>query len=468
MQGITTARGILGALVLALLASVARGQTDSRGRILERVVCRADASQSYALYVPAGYTAEKKWPVIFCFDPGGRGLVPVELLRGAAEKYGCIAAGSLTSRNGPYAASVAAARAMIADVSSRLRVDPGRVYTAGLSGGARVATLLAMLGLAKGVIACSAGFPISADGIPSRVEFSYFATAGTEDFNQSELRRLDRDLEDRKAVHRLVIHGGGHEWAPAALMSEAVAWMGLQAMRSGACPRDDAMIREEWQARVAALPTAPGPERWLALRALTTDFAGLADTGALADEAKKLGASREVKQWVKADRASLEREQSQQEELNELAAEGSPPSILKFAAQLRQKAEAEADSAERQMARRLIAGFAMNTREGTRALFEQEEYAKAAGLLEMTAALRPGRSTTYYDLARAWAFDGDRKRATEALKQAVEAGFRDAEHAQSDPAFKKLGGDPAFRELIARMKVAPEGASIPERGSSER
>jgi predicted esterase len=464
VKTINPARAVPGFLTIVLFTASAWGQTDSRGRILDQVVCKADATQSYALYIPAGYTPEKKWPMILCFDPGARGRVPVELFQAAAEKYGYIVAGSLTSRNGPYAANIKAAEAIVSDLGSRLRLDPNRLYTAGLSGGARVATQLALLGLAKGVIACSAGFPDPVDGIPLRVGFPFFGTAGTEDMNQSELKHLDGVLEDRKAVHRLVIFNGGHEWAPAAVLAEGVEWLELQEMRAGTRPRDESLIRAAWQTRLVAVPASPGPERWLALKSLAADFKGLEETGGYEQKAKELGASREVKQWLKTDRALLKREDDQREELSQLALDGSPAAIRRFAAQWRQAADADEDSAERQMARRVIAGFALNARESTRALFEQAEYATAAGLLEMAAALRPGEARTYYDLARARAFDGDRKQAVEALQQAVEAGFRDNERTQAEPAFRKLAGDTAFQSLLAKMKTAPEAGPRGEGG----
>src|SRR6185503_18751108 len=70
------------------------------GQIIDRVVCAADSSQSYALYVPARYTPSRVWPVIFAFDPGARGRIPVERYQAAAERYGFVVVGSNNSRNG--------------------------------------------------------------------------------------------------------------------------------------------------------------------------------------------------------------------------------------------------------------------------------------------------------------------------------------------------------------------------------
>src|SRR6185369_2366319 len=64
-------------LVLSLSAFAGQSTALTRGAIIERVVCRADASQSYALFLPASYTPQKRWPIIYCFDPAARGRVPL-------------------------------------------------------------------------------------------------------------------------------------------------------------------------------------------------------------------------------------------------------------------------------------------------------------------------------------------------------------------------------------------------------
>src|SRR6267142_6690756 len=77
-----------------------------KGEINERVVSKTDPAQSYALYLPANYMPDKKWPILYCFDPEARGIVPVKRYQSAAEKYGWIVAGSNNSQNGPFQLSL--------------------------------------------------------------------------------------------------------------------------------------------------------------------------------------------------------------------------------------------------------------------------------------------------------------------------------------------------------------------------
>jgi len=115
------------------------------GKLIERVVCAKNPEQSYALYLPSNYSPSHSWPIIFAFDPGARGKIPVESMKEAAERHGFIVAGSNNSKNGTWKIEFDAADAMVRDAQERFSVDLKRIYFAGFSGGARVASQLAQL-----------------------------------------------------------------------------------------------------------------------------------------------------------------------------------------------------------------------------------------------------------------------------------------------------------------------------------
>ena len=165
------------------------------------------------------------WNLILVFDPRAQGRKGVEQLQAAAEKYGYIVAGSNNSRNGPPQVSLAAAQAIWTDVGKRFSINPKRTYTAGFSGGARIAMKVALdSDQIAGVIASSAGFPPGHRR--SDLRFVVFGAAGTEDFNYLEMRQLDHELH---SAHRIVIFEGGHQWLPSALAMQAVEWLEFRA-----------------------------------------------------------------------------------------------------------------------------------------------------------------------------------------------------------------------------------------------
>ncbi len=90
------------------------------GPVIESVACLHDPTQTYALYLPSTYTAERRWPILYAFDPRACGPVPTKLFRAAAERLGYIAVGSNNSRNGPRSPVVAALNAVWRDTHERL------------------------------------------------------------------------------------------------------------------------------------------------------------------------------------------------------------------------------------------------------------------------------------------------------------------------------------------------------------
>jgi len=136
-------------IVVALLAVCANGQANApaslpAGRVIESVTTVQYPDESYALYLPTGYTAARSWPILYAFDPLARGVVPVRLYKDIAEKYGFIIAGSNNSRNFSGQESSKSASAIWDDTHLRLALDERRTYTTGFSGGARMAGLIAL------------------------------------------------------------------------------------------------------------------------------------------------------------------------------------------------------------------------------------------------------------------------------------------------------------------------------------
>ena len=293
------------ALLRAAAGEAQSGQDLPRGVIVDDVVSRDDAAQSYALYLPSDYTPDRAWNLLLAFHAGARGRAMVEKYRAAGERYGYIIAGSNTSRNGPADVSAAAVRAMSRDVGRRFTIDAARVYLTGMSGGARVA-----LGVAlgpndiAGVIASSAGFP---DAQPKRsVRFPVVATAGTDDFNYLELRTLDRQLA---SPHRLIVFDGGHTLPPDDVALEAIEWLELHAMQTGRRAKDPALVEALFEKRRRSLAAiGDAAESWRLTQALVTDFRGLRDVAADETRAAALAADPAVKTALARDRAALDAE----------------------------------------------------------------------------------------------------------------------------------------------------------------
>lgn len=351
----------LPAWIAAILSAMAADV--SRGVIVDEV-------KGYSLYLPSNYTPDQAWPVVFAFDPRGRGRTPVERYQAAAEKYGYILAGSNVSRNGSWQVSMQAAQDMVADVGARFRVDPRRVYTAGMSGGARVAMGIALqYEVIAGVIASSAGYP---DDKPPRksLRFAVFGTAGTEDFNYREMWELDRTLT---TPHRVVFFEGGHVWPPSELAMEAIEWVELQAMASGRSVRNDAWIQMQYARRALTASKLSGAQAVLALEAIAADFRQFRNVDDVKIRAAALRREKAVRDDFKRREAEVEDERRRTSEILQLERELSVPDaraqvlqrLQRAWKQLAEAATEAPDSANRRVTRRVSRNLALSVSERT-------------------------------------------------------------------------------------------------------
>jgi hypothetical protein len=354
-------------LILAVMVGrTASGQDLPPGHIIDDVQCKDDAAQHYALYVPSNFTPLGRWPVIFIFDAMGRGRTGVERYQAAAEKYGYLVAGSNNSRNGPWEISLGAARAMTADVDKRFPVDPKRIYTAGMSGGARVAMLLALNPTiltgreVAGVLASSAGFP---DGFQKVVPFPIFGSAGTDDFNHQEMRDLDQGVT---TPHRVEVFEGGHTWLPAELATDGVAWMEIQAMKTGRRPRDAKVIDSIFGERVARAEAQQNRvEKMREWQSIAADFQGFKDVTTFKERAAALEREQDVQDSLRAERGDEERERQVTREVYDLLDRmtgGDGFAMLKTRVlQLFEQSKPPEDSPDRRIARRVLAGLRVSS-----------------------------------------------------------------------------------------------------------
>ena len=459
--------GYRGAL-LFFLAAAACGEDLAAGRVTEKVVCREAPAQAYALYLPPGYTPDRRWPILYLLDARGRALLPVERFREAAATYGWILASSYNSRSDTKDdPNTPALQAMWRDTHDRLALGERRAYLSGFSGGARasVAIALAAPKAIAGVIGCGAGLPddrVSLDGLP----FRYFGTVGDRDFNYYEMRALAARLAAAKAPGRVEIFAGGHDWPPPDLAADAIAWMETEAMKSGARSRDEALVASLHArdlARADALAAAGREtEAYLRYARVAEDYRGLTDVEAEQAKADALGRSRAVRRSLddakdrdEADRATI---RAIARRLNAALASPEPAASASVAAQLgiaalRRKA-ASGSPEERLSAERILANLRVQSSFYLpEELSAKKDYAHARLSLEIAAAIDPDDPLVYYNLACSAARAGHVGRTLADLQDAVDRGFRRFAMIDGDPDFGAVRADPKFRAWLEKARA---------------
>jgi poly(3-hydroxybutyrate) depolymerase len=455
-------------LALASPSPVPAADGLTPGVLIDRVPLTANPEESYALYLPSGYSPDRPAPILYGFDPRARGRVPVERFQAAAERYGWIVVGSNASRNGIAVGDIIGR--LWGDTHARIAIDSRRVYATGFSGGARVAS---GMGLASrdqvaGVIAFGAGLPSGAR-LPKDVGVLFFAGAGLDDFNLPEMRQLAADLDGASIPNRLETWDGGHEWAPAEVCTLALEWLELGAMRNGLRPKDEALVerwarRDEDRARQHESGGTP-VEAARAFDSLAADFRGLRETTAYAESAMRLRATRAYKDALKAQRDDEYRQGHFADELGAairvITGEAEGPatalsSLRSSITDLRRSADKADGGREAHVARRVLAGAWIQALEASNALRARKEYRRAADALAVAGEVRPLTAGQLYELARLHSLSGDTRQAIQDLSRAIDNGFSDVASLQSEPDLERVRRSPEFAALVSQKLGTPK------------
>ena len=464
LRSLCTAAFVCIACLPTLTQSAEVFRLPSPGQIAD-VVCAADPSQSYALLLPSAYSPTKRWPIIYFFDPGGRGQRPIDLYKDLADKYGFIFAGSNNSRNFSSDQSKSV-NAIWLDTHQRLSLDEHRIYSSGFSGGARVAGAMAMgcpTCQIAGVMAHGAGYPTNQP--PARGKLLYFFAVGDRDFNWPEVMKVRNEREDRGLPYRVRVYSGKHQWAPPDVMDEALQWMALKSMQSGDLAPDPAFIERVLQSTRAEADQAGRNRNALAqlaaYRTLVSDFAGLKDAAELAKSLSALKQSADLKAALKAEREQIDEQYSIERDISpklRMYAEGSAvdPNVLRTEivqamGGLRSQAEHAKQESKRLVYSRALEDMWIEGIENGQQELEARRYDKAEACFELMTEVRKD-PWIFVLLAEAQASTGNKKQAIRSLQQAVRLGLTDPTALESDTKLESLKDDSEFQKLVAGLK----------------
>ncbi len=469
-QGIEPVALLTRALVCVVLSLTAQGVADgtdtlpSPGQVSD-VVCSADANQSYSLYLPSNYTQQKHWPIIYFFDPGGRGQRPVRLYKDLAEKYGFIFAGSNNSRNFSGNQSQAV-NAIWQDTHARLSLHDRRVYVSGFSGGARVAGAMALSssGQIAGVIAHGAGYPNSRGEGADKLLY-YFAI-GNRDFNWPEVITDGHEREKQGLPFRVRQYTGTHQWAPPEVMEDAVQWIILKAMQAEVMPVDASFVDQQLQRIQKEADDAEKANDVLAeyeaYRSLTSDFTGLTAPAATSRKFAALKQSAGLKAALKDEQGQIAEQFNIEKEIspkfrayesgdvpdsNELRIE-----IQQAMAGLKQQADHAKSDQRRLVVSRAIGGIIVEGIENGQQEFQAHHFDKAESCFDLMRQITDEPWPVLL-LAETRVALGNKKQAIKDLREAARRGLKDPEILQSDTQLDAIRSDPEFQKLLAELKA---------------
>lgn len=422
------------------------------GSIVESVACRDRAEQKYALFLPANYNPAQLWPVVIMLDPAARGTAPLERFADAADELGFILVGSHNSKNGPLEPSVEALTAIWSDVSRRFSIDPARIYLAGFSGGARMASHFARNAKVAGVVACGAGL-LSGDA--ERFPFVYAASAGRQDMNYLEVRVLVENLIARGTRATFLEFDGDHDWPPKEIARRALQWLRVEAMRRKLEPEVPEFLTSYRDASMERAKTLQakgrGYEALLAYQALIRDLEGLSDVAQARVQVDLLTNDPRVHEQRRRQAKTDEVERREVEALFDQFLSDHPSKSeswwkrkLRSYEELAGRNLRNAEDLSKRL-KHFVLSYGM---EKSWFAAQEREYRRALYFIRVALLARPDSPELHYRLARLLALTGEAESALSQLQKAVELGWEDRSRFNQDEAFQKLRERPDFKRLI--------------------
>ena len=450
-------------------------QDYQKGEIIEKVVCEDKPEQSYTLFLPSAYIPEKTWPILYAFDPGARGRVPLEHFKDAAEKYGYIVAASNNSRNGPWGVVFRAAEAVWSDTNARFSIDPRRVYATGFSGGSRAAALFPKIinHPVAGIIGIGAGLPEELK--PAQVKPSaYLGIVGLGDFNYQPMIKLDENFDSLDVTHRILIYEEEHAWAPQDVCTRAIEWMEVLAMKQELRPLDKTLMDKIYSQELEKAQALEENGRvYLAVsdyEAIVSMFKDWKDVQTITEKVSLLKQSSEYRKFLEDENERREREDFYRTNFIHTFARinNSPETIMNPAElyselnilPLLDKVKNKKNIDEHYLACRLLAELTLHATEEGGKYYENKNYKMAIIFHEIAAKAseyKPSRlQYIHYELACFYALNNQNKKALKNLKLAVENGFDRVEHLEKDEDLKSVRDSTEFQKILKELKDKKE------------
>jgi hypothetical protein len=204
----------------------------AKGEIIDSINVNKAFNESFALYLPQQYEPSKLSAIIFIFDPAGRGKTGLKPFLKTADTHGYLLVCSNNTKNGPPDKNFEIVNRLFNKIFTVFNIDENRIYTSGFSGGARLASTIAVLtNKIQGVVACGAGFSPNSNQLPNASGFSYAAIVGNEDMNYLEMTKTKAWLDKLNISNELFVYNNDHRWPSQDQVLQAFDWLELEAIK---------------------------------------------------------------------------------------------------------------------------------------------------------------------------------------------------------------------------------------------
>jgi len=424
------------------------------GKFVYKINCRTDQSQSFAAYFPVSYKSNTEFPVIIVFDAHARGKMSVHKFKNIADEFGYIIVASNNAKNGLKTINTTI-NVLFDDIFYRFKIDKRRVYTAGFSGGARVASSVAIYkGGITGVIAIAGGLPQVGQEVTHKFDFT--SIVGIEDFNLLELKTLDKQMDKLGFTHLLTITTGGHKWPDKKTLRKSVEWFEIQAMKRGDIPVNDKLIRDYSQNLADLINNLVLKGKVYQAKILYEQFLstldGLFDISGYQKSYEVLLKNPDIKNQQKEIETSAKAEADKQQHYISLFKQQSLKQLINEINMLKSNMQAK-NELKKTSSKRLLNYMSMLSYIFTDGALKNKNFKTAVEYLGIYKVVDPDNPDRYFFEACVFANKNMEKEAIKNLESAVDYGFYNISRLKTEKYFAEISKLPEFENVIVKTKV---------------
>jgi len=216
-----------------------------KGVVIDSLPVSDSISETFAIYLPTSFSRESQMPMVFIFDPLGRGSRAAQLFRQAAEEQGYILVASNNIKGEEsHLNNVRIGTRVMETVFGFFSGREHRVYTAGLGAGARVATVIPVVYPSVAGVLAVGDIWINTDYIEKKNNFVFIGVAGYLGPHYNLLDDTVQFLDKAGVKARFYQYEGSDEWPNSDIISNVLGNFSLDEMISGIRQSDPILIEQ--------------------------------------------------------------------------------------------------------------------------------------------------------------------------------------------------------------------------------
>ncbi|MBI6120058.1 hypothetical protein [Salegentibacter maritimus] len=291
------------------------------GTIVDSIPVSDTLEDDFAIYLPRNFDEKKEWPVIFVFDPQGRGRATAQFFRTIAEKQSyIIAASNINLKQDSLKNNITKIAPLINRVDGMFAIDREQVFIAGLAEGGQLASALPFIyNNIAGVLAVENSW-LNTDYLNTGKEFFFSAVACDDKYTKNVLTEIKDYLDKENFPTEINFYScnGKTEWPNMDVIENAVAGFTLQAIKNGKRLADLDLITALYNAEVEYAQVLRRTRNYYQsfekLKQIEDKYDGFGLEVDLGDQIKNIRRNKAFKQQRRDYRNAINTENEKQEE----------------------------------------------------------------------------------------------------------------------------------------------------------